>query len=218
MIKNDHRLLEDLFSSLGSGDGDRRALIAEVTARLTAHAYAEEEHVYPAITRAEPDERPAVGHAYREHQEAVHLLRKVRNLVDSPHFEQALDEFVAAVRHHVEEEETTVLPALARAVDADTLERLGEAFEGARRDRLEAAGIDEGGTRTGGDARPAGPPHRGRSGGGDGGRAGNGKASPPDLKNASRDELYELARRADIPGRSSMNKTELARALRAVSD
>jgi hypothetical protein len=39
-----------------------------------------------------------------------------------------------------------------------------------------------------------------------------------DLEAATRDELYEMAKEADIPGRSSMRKAELADALREEAD
>jgi DNA end-binding protein Ku len=42
------------------------------------------------------------------------------------------------------------------------------------------------------------------------GRGGDGKR---DLKDLSRDELYERAQREDVPGRSSMSKEELVDAL-----
>jgi hemerythrin superfamily protein len=185
-IKNDHRLLEGLFAQLQAGKGDRAALVTEVAARLTAHSRAEEEEVYPAIKNVARDKQRDVDHAYEEHQEAEHLLRKVENLIGSPHFDEALEEFVAAVKHHVEEEESQVLPALEKAVDAGALRRLGETFEQSRAEELRRAGYDE---------------------------PGDADAIAPDLHNATRDELYALARQADIPGRSSMNKEELARAL-----
>ena len=188
-IKNDHRLLEGLFAQLQEGEGDRAALVAEVAARLTAHSRAEEAEVYPAVRTAARDKQRDVDHAHEEHQEAEHLLRKVENLIGSPHFDEALEEFVAAVRHHVEEEETEVLPALEKAVDAGTLRRLGEAFEKTRAEELRRVGYDEAGAP--GDADPI----------------------AHDLRDATRDELYDLAKQADIPGRSSMNKEELARAL-----
>jgi hypothetical protein len=117
LIRNDHRLLESLFQRLQEGGRDRRALVDEIAARLTAHAQAEEEEVYPAITAADPAEEDEVEHAYHEHDEAMHLLLKVVNLVDSPHFDQAVTDLVKAVRHHVDEEESEVLPALGDAGD-----------------------------------------------------------------------------------------------------
>jgi hemerythrin superfamily protein len=188
-ITADHRALEELFTQLQAGTGDRRTLVDEVAARLTAHSGAEEQHVYPAIRDSAPVDEETVDHAYHEHAEADHLLNKVRNLIDSPHFDQALDEFVAAVKHHVEEEESEVLPALRKAVDKATLERLGDAFDNARTELLRQAGYDA--PDTAGMSTP-----------------GNG-----DLTDATRDELYEMAKQADIAGRSSMNKDQLAQAL-----
>jgi hemerythrin superfamily protein len=188
LIENDHRLMESLFEQLLAGKGDRRTLVDEVAARLTAHARAEEEEVYPAITAADPDEEDDVEHAYHEHDEAVHLLLKVVNLVESPHFEEALTALVEAVRHHVEEEEDEVLPALRDAVDGETLERLGAAFERVRTEALGEAGVEDVQTSAG--------------------------SAPEELQGATRDELYERAKEADIPGRSGMKKDELAEALR----
>jgi hemerythrin superfamily protein len=186
LIEQDHRALEALFDQVTAGEGDRVALVEEITARLTAHARAEEAEVYPAVVQADPGEDEEVEHAHDEHYEAEHLLRKVRNLTASPHFEEAFEAFVAAVRHHVEEEEKQVLPALREAVDKATLERLGNAFERARAQLLgtepETAASEADGAE--------------------------------DLEQATKTELYEMAKEADVPGRSTMTKEELAEALR----
>ena len=180
LIQQDHRAMEALFDQVLAGKGDRVALVAEITARLNAHARAEEQEVYPALAQADPAEQDEVEHAHEEHHEAEHLLRKARNLTVSPHFEEAFAAFVAAVKHHVDEEEGDVLPALREAVDDNTLRTLGAAFERVRADLLD---------------EPAAP--------------------PATADNATRKELYEMAKEADIVGRSSMNKQELAEALQA---
>jgi hemerythrin superfamily protein len=188
LIKKDHRLLEGLFERLATSMGDRRPLVDEVVARLAAHARAEEREVYPAIADIDPQERAEVDHAFHEHAEAEHLLTKVRNLIESPHFDQALTEFIAAVQHHVREEETEVLPVLEHAVDSATLARLGAAFEQSRIRQLRDAGLAQD----------------------------SGVADQPadDLTGATRDALYDMAKNANIPGRSRMNKAELVRSLR----
>lgn len=71
LIKDDHRRLKALFDRLRAGEHDRRALVEEVAARLTAHARAEEREVYLAIGEVLQDK---VSHAHREHGEAEHLL------------------------------------------------------------------------------------------------------------------------------------------------
>jgi hemerythrin superfamily protein len=191
LIEEDHRALEALFARVTAGDGDRVALVEEITARLDAHARAEEAEVYPAITQADPDEDEEVDHAYDEHLEAEHLLRKARNLTASPHFDEAFEAFVAAVRHHVEEEEQDILPALRAAVDRTRLEQLGAAFDKARAELLGDT------PRTVADPEPA-----------------DGGADQEDLNEATKTELYEMAKEAEIPGRSTMTKEELSEALR----
>jgi hemerythrin superfamily protein len=196
LITNDHRLLEGLFAQLAADQGDRHALVEEITARLSAHARAEEQQVYPAISQAAPDDDQKVDHAYHEHREAEHELTKVRNLIASPHFGDAVAAFIAAVKHHVEEEETEVLPRLRQIVDADELQRLGAAFAQARARELAKAGL----------AAP-------NDGDGDAETDAPVDDDPAHVDNATRDELYEMAKKADIAGRSSMNKEELAEAL-----
>jgi len=45
------------------------------------------------------------------------------------------------------------------------------------------------------------------------GQAGNGAGRSGDLADLSREELYERAQEADVPGRSSMSKDELVKTL-----
>lgn len=177
LIEQDHREMEALFGRVTAADGDRRALLADIAVRLDAHARAEELEVYPVIAGNRPAEEPRVQHAEREHQEADHLLRKARNLVDTAHFDEAFAAFVDAVKHHVEEEETEVLPELRSAVDEQGLRRIAVAFEEVRRGLLGAA------------------------------------AGADSSADATRDELYERAKKAGIPGRSKMTKDQLAQAL-----
>ncbi|MGC9665649.1 hemerythrin domain-containing protein [Planosporangium sp. 12N6] len=192
LIMDDHRMMESLFAQVQSGKGDRTALVEEIAARLTAHANAEEQKVYPALSKAKPSESDEVEHGYHEHDEAEELLQKAIRNLDSPQFEQMFTEFVDAVTHHVEEEESEILPALRDAVDTATLEQLGTAFTEVRLRELREAGFDDTGSAY------AAAYEKGRS----------------DLADATRDELYEMAKEADIPGRSTMKKDELADALR----
>jgi hemerythrin superfamily protein len=188
LIMHDHRVLEGLFEQVQAGKGDQRALVEEIAARLTAHSRAEEQKVYPAIKKTVPDEKDEVDHGYHEHEEAEELLENALQRIDSSEFEQVFTQFVEAVKHHVEEEETEILPALRKAADNKQLEQLGEQFAQARMEELRKAGVDEGGAAYA----------KGRG----------------DLSEATRDELYEKAKDADISGRSNMSKDELAKALR----
>jgi hemerythrin superfamily protein len=199
LIKNDHRVMERLFEMLKDPDSDRPALIAEVVARLSAHSWAEEEKVYPALIKADPAEEGQVYHGVEEHHEATELLHKLMATdPTSSQFDSVLEEFVDAVTHHVEEEESEILPDLSESVDDARLEELGRAFEERRLEILAAHGITDQAVGSGGAAAQLAL----------GERAGRG-----DVAGLTREELYEKAREADVPGRSQMNKEELAKAV-----
>ncbi|HZN70610.1 MAG TPA: hemerythrin domain-containing protein [Micromonosporaceae bacterium] len=197
LIKNDHRVMETLFGMLKSAGSDRPALLSEVAARLSAHSWAEEEKVYPALVKA--GEEQEVYHGVEEHHEATELLHRLLTIdPDSGEFDTALADFVAAVQHHVEEEESEILPDLAAMFDRAKLERLGQAFEERRLEVLRSHGIDDKAIGSGGAAvRMAQARQAGRA----------------DVEEMTRDELYEKAKQADIPGRSQMSKDELTKAV-----
>ncbi|MBC6463565.1 hemerythrin domain-containing protein, partial [Actinomadura sp. HBU206391] len=141
LITQDHRQFEKLFDQI-KVDRERRAeLLDLVAASLAAHSRAEEEEVYPAVAE-EAGEREEAGHGTEEHHEAEELLAEVRRLpTDGPEFDAKFKEFVDAINHHVEEEETEILPALGKAVSTKRLEELGVAFA-QRRDEVLAFGED----------------------------------------------------------------------------
>ncbi|MBE1585991.1 hemerythrin domain-containing protein [Nonomuraea angiospora] len=175
LITKDHRTVESLFERLKAGQGDQKTLVTELHALLIAHARAEEDRVYPGID---------AHHGLEEHKETEVLLDAlVRAEPGTPEFRTTLDKLVESVNHHVEEEESKILPALAKSVGDKGLQELGKAFQERRAEELKALGVPK-------QAAPAG--------------SGEG---------ASKSELYEQAKKADIPGRSQMDKEELAQAL-----
>ena len=138
-ITTDHRLLEHLSQRVREEEGDRLLLLTEIRARLNAHSTAEEEHVYPALL----DDDEAVYHGQHEHREAEEKLAEAERLVGTEDFAAIFQEFVDAVREHVEEERE-ILPVLQGAVSGDRLEDLGRAFEKRRVAELRSLGIEEG--------------------------------------------------------------------------
>lgn len=151
LIMQDHRTLEELFDELQQDTERRPELLEKVAALLTAHSRAEEERVYPAVAK-EAGERDEAHHGTEEHHEAEEMLEKLRGM--SPkgkEFEAKLKEFVDAVKHHVEEEESDILPALRHAVSAERLKELGTAFAERRREELTGSGGN--GSTSGSDGR-----------------------------------------------------------------
>ncbi|MET7464879.1 hemerythrin domain-containing protein [Nonomuraea sp. NPDC005501] len=185
LITSDHREVEALFERLKKKQGDRRATVAELYALLTAHARAEEDRVYPGID---------AHHGVEEHKEAEVLLDALKRAdPDGAEFEEALDKLVESVNHHVQEEESTILPTLARTADARKLEELGAAFKQRRQEELTAL------------TKAAGTSNGSKSGS---------KGGSKDGAEPTKAELYKEAQKADLPGRSQMDKEELEQALR----
>jgi hemerythrin superfamily protein len=131
LIVQDHRDMQQMFTRLQNGEGDRAMLFEQMAAMLTAHSRAEEAEVYPAIAKAGDAE--AVKHAREEHAEADDLLGKLKTLDhDSVEFDQLLTKLIDAVNHHIQEEESEALPALKSGVNAQRLTQLAEAFRDRR--------------------------------------------------------------------------------------
>ena len=122
----------------------------------------------------------------------------------SPEFDELLEQAVHAVHEHVQEEGTQVLPVLAKVAPKDLLADLGHAFSEAKAEVLRnpSAVTPETLEQT---AKPKGR-HAKTT------KTTKTKAGGPG-EELSKEELYERAKEADIPGRSHMSKDELAKAL-----
>ena len=132
LIMSDHRELERLFDQLRTQPDTRPLLVPVVAALLSAHSRAEEAEIYPAA-RDEAGETDEVAHSQHEHVEAEQLLHRLADTdPTSSRFESLLEEFVGAVKHHIEEEEGTVLPLMRERLEQRRLQQLGEAFASVR--------------------------------------------------------------------------------------
>lgn len=135
LIMNDHRELERLFQQLQERPHKRANLVPVMIALLTAHSRAEEAEVYPAA--AEAGIADDVEHSQKEHLEADQLAAEVAGTeVGASDFEAKLTKLIDAVAHHVEEEESTVLPGMRENLSADRLDELGRAFLKSRQQHL----------------------------------------------------------------------------------
>jgi hemerythrin superfamily protein len=136
LIMSDHREVERLFEELRSAPEKRPLLVPVLTSVLLAHSRAEESLVYPAA-KAEAGEDQEVAHSQHEHAEAEQLLARLADTdPESDRFEQVLGELVDAVTHHVQEEESHVLPGMRERLDDERRAELGRAFAAARAEHL----------------------------------------------------------------------------------
>lgn len=131
LIMSDHREVERLFDVLKTEPSTRALNLPVLTTLLTAHSRAEEAEVYPAA--ADSGGAEDVEHSQKEHLEADQLLARLSETdPEAPEFDDRLHELVEAISHHVEEEETTVLPGMRERMDPDQLRDLADRFSTAR--------------------------------------------------------------------------------------
>jgi hemerythrin-like domain-containing protein len=136
LIMQDHREVERLFDELKDNPEKRPNLLPVLTTLLTAHSRAEEAEVYP-VAASEAGEKDEVSHSQQEHIEADQLLAKLAATDPaSAEFDTALQNLIDAVSHHVEEEETKVLPGMRSNLSDERRTELGEAFVASRKQHL----------------------------------------------------------------------------------
>jgi hemerythrin superfamily protein len=135
LITQDHEELKRLFTELLNNPETRAANVPVMITLLTAHSRAEEADVYPAAREAGGADE--VKHSQEEHLEADQLAAEVAKAdPNSDDFVTKLQALIDSVTHHMEEEESTVLPGMRQRMDADTLNTLGDAFLAGRAEHL----------------------------------------------------------------------------------
>ena len=136
LIKADHREVERLFEQLTSQPATRALNFPVLCSLLIAHSRAEESDVYP-VAKDEAGETEEVAHSQGEHAEAESMLERMSQMdPDSAEFESALEELVHAVTHHVEEEESKVLPGMQQRLSESRRAELADAFIATRTEHL----------------------------------------------------------------------------------
>jgi hemerythrin superfamily protein len=131
LIKADHRRVEQLFREFEEA-GDRafktkQQLVAQIIRELEVHAAIEEEIYYPAVeAKAKKDGKEQVAEAVEEHHVVKILLGELSAMsAEDEAFDAKVTVLIENVRHHVEEEESEMLPQ-SEEILGEELTRLGE--------------------------------------------------------------------------------------------
>jgi len=187
LIKAQHRRIDQLLEQAEQAEPERMAaLLRQVADLLLPHSEAEESFVYPAIKDYDKGEDDEVKDGVAEHHHIEGLLQELLGEDSSgPGYDGKLAAMIGELRHHVEEEEEDLLPVLSEQASDEEREELGARFAEVTGHQLE-------------DVAERGAPSSAKGSDGDG---------------VTREELYEEAKKKDVPGRSTMSKDELAKAL-----
>lgn len=136
LLEKDHQEVDELFRrvNLSAKPESIDELTKQIVHDLSVHAAVEEQFVYPLL-RAKVDGGNAMAdEAIDEHQQAKRLLADLEKLdAGSAEHGEVMEALIETIRHHVEEEEADVLPKLRDAVDASTLDKMGDLVEQAKK-------------------------------------------------------------------------------------
>lgn len=136
ILKADHREVKAMLKTLAASEEgpERDALCKKVNEALLLHMEIEEQFVYPLIKEhvgVEEDEEASI-----EHGLAKDGLTTMGSMVAKPGFGAAVEMLAGGINHHVEEEETELLPELKSEMERTDWLALGDQIAAAK----EAAG------------------------------------------------------------------------------
>src|SRR5207248_11444216 len=138
LLRTDHETVQRLFKKFEkarpTAHTTKQDLVEKIIEELSIHAAIEEQVLYPAAREAAPDENDLVLESLEEH----HIVKWVLSELDgmSPEderFTAKVTVLIENVRHHVEEEEGDLFPALRKAMKRKDLEELAQALEKAKK-------------------------------------------------------------------------------------
>ena len=142
MLKDDHEKVKRLFRDFEAADGPGKQQVArQAIMELEVHAMLEEEIFYPAFLENVKEEFIA-AEAEEEHHVARMLIQELKSMLDrSPdvHFEAKFVVLAEGVKHHIQEEESEILPKASR-MSPDLLNQLGEQMMQRKQELVSQAG------------------------------------------------------------------------------
>ena len=130
MILDDHERVRQLFQQFQQADDEqqKQQIADQVLTELTVHANLEEEIFYPAMRQkaSGSEDQQMVQEAYQEHSEAKTLIQQLQGMQASdPQFTTLFQQLQQDIEHHVQEEETEMLPKAEQEL-SDQMDRLGQ--------------------------------------------------------------------------------------------
>jgi hemerythrin superfamily protein len=133
MLKADHQKVRELFQNYES-EQDQKAknkIAQRVFVELETHAQLEETVFYPAFKQeADQEGKQLVAESFQEHQSVKELIEELRELeADEETFDVKFHELMENVEHHVEEEESEMLPEAETALAEQAEELMDEMHE-----------------------------------------------------------------------------------------
>jgi hemerythrin superfamily protein len=139
MLRADHQKVRNLFQDYEKAQDQKakRKIAQQVFVELEIHAQLEENVFYPAFKQeADQEGKQLVAESLQEHQRVKDLIEELREFdADDETFDIKFHELMENVEHHVEEEESEMLPE-ADQVLAEQAEELMDEMQEVKRQLL----------------------------------------------------------------------------------
>lgn len=132
IIEEDHKIVEALFKQYEElGDeafATKRKVVDRIIHELTVHAEMEEQLCYERFKEVfNKEDDKMVAEAYVEHAEVKKLMSDLEKLEpEQVEFDASVKVLVEHTRHHIEEEENELLPAVKKQVPEKELAPMGD--------------------------------------------------------------------------------------------
>lgn len=137
-LKADHKTVERLFRQFEKAGGRaltaKSQLVGRIIEELSVHASVEEQVFYPAVRARVPAVADDVLESLEEHHIVKWVLSELEGMApDAERFEAKVTVLIENVRHHVEEEEGKMFPAVRSALGRKVLADIGSEMATARK-------------------------------------------------------------------------------------
>jgi hemerythrin-like domain-containing protein len=140
-LRQDHKsvlgmleVLEGAPSGTGSQLSGLDTVVSNLIIAESQHEAIEEQWFWPAVRRALDDGDALADQAIQQEQDGKKLLQQLKDSKPGqPQYQEALQEFVAAGREHIEFEQNEVFPKLQAAASRAELEKIGRQLETAKK-------------------------------------------------------------------------------------
>jgi len=139
VVKRDHRRVEQLFKQFERAEkaerpAELKRVVQKLVRELSIHAAVEEQILYPALRRADESIEDEVLEALEEHHLVkLTLLELDKMSPEDERYRAKMTVLIESVRHHVEEEESDLLPRLSKAFPPRDRKEMGALLEEAKK-------------------------------------------------------------------------------------
>jgi len=135
IIIMEHRLVDALYERFQSerSDKERQGCAHNIIKLLSIHSVCEEAALYPWMKKNLPEGEKLVNHAIKEHQEIKDDLYALdSSSLGDAGYEAKLARVMKDTQHHVEEEESDLLPTIKRKASKEELDYITQQFISAK--------------------------------------------------------------------------------------